>query len=444
MKKLIYSFILLFAVSLASCQKDNPIIVNPDIAIEAKNRHSSEGIILPQDGSIILTAKVDKTMNYTLTWSVNGTITSTKNEFEFVAEKLGEHTVTLDVLSKDGGKAIAQTKISVHGKYKNGTFILNEGNMTSGQGSLIFLSPEGVISDSVYWRVNGSFLGNSAQDLYITNNQMYIISQNGGGDGMLVIANAETLKKEAGYSKEEMKPLSLPTHIAVIGNNAYIRDGKGIYNFDLTSKTLKFIENSNGAAKNRMAVVSDKVFVPAGKKIYVIKGDAIEHTIEMPGTISGVIKSSDNNLWVSCTTSPAQINKVNSTDYSIIQKNDLPAEANVGAGFGATPGISAKADTIYFSNASTKIYRHVFSQNKTEYMTDVKEHTENANTVYNNLATHPVTGEVYFNTNKGFGMDYLINNITIYNFSGTTPVLKANHKDYTKFPAGIFFTDSYR
>lgn len=439
MRKVITSLLLLLAVTMVSCKKDTPI-VNPTVAIQATGKPSSEGLSLPQDGTITLSAKVEEDTQYTVQWNVNGMLESTEKQFKFVAKSVGEQIITLTVNNHDGGKAIAQTKIMVYGKYKYGSFVLNEGNMTTEQGSLIFVSPEGVVTDSAYWRVNGTFLGNVAQNLYITNDKMYIISQNGGGDGMLVVANASTLKKEAGYSKEQMAPLSWPTHVAVIGDNAYIRDNKGVYNFSLSKKTATYIDGSKGAAKNRMAVVADKVFVPAGKNIFVIKDGKIIHTIQMPGTVSGVIKSSDNNLWVSCTTTPAQINKIKATDYSIIQTNELASDIKIASGWGSSPGISAKTDTLYFSNASTKIQRHIFSQNKTEYMTDVKEHIQNAGIVYSSLAVHPKTGEVWFNTIKGYGMDYLINNIAVFNFNASKPVLAADYKDRTHFPVGIFFT----
>lgn len=77
-------------------------------------------------------------------------------------------------------------------------------------------------------------------------------------------------------------------------------------------------------------------------------------------------------------------------------------------------------------------------------MVDAKTMVENANIVYNNIAVHPKTGDVYLNTIKGYGWDFLINNISVFNFDSGTPTLKANYKDYTHFPAGIFFTDNFK
>ena len=63
----------------------------------------------------------------------------------------------------------------------------------------------------------------------------------------------------------------MPSHVAVIGRTAYIRDNAGVYKLDLDTKALSFIEGSQGALKNRMAVVGNKVFVPAGKSILVLE-----------------------------------------------------------------------------------------------------------------------------------------------------------------------------
>lgn len=432
-------FILLVAVALFSCTKDEPVIPNSNIVIEGVA--STEDLSLPQDGTLLLKAAVKNTTNFSVTWSVNGKEVSAEKEYTFVAPEPGEYRIVLKVLNHDGGQSETFITIHVYGKYKHGTFILNEGNMTSENGSLIFISPEGTVTDSAYWRVNNSFLGNSTQDLCIAGNKIYILSQNGGGDGTLVVANAETLEKSAGYSSE-LSALSRATHVAVVGDNAYIRDNNGIQLFNLKSKTLTPVEGTQGAAKNRMAVVGEKVFAAAGKNVLVIRENAVIHTINLDGSVSGVIKTADNNLYISCTSSPARINKISASDYAVLQSNEI-TEAQVGAGYGSTPGISAKGDTIYFSNATTKIYRHIFSKKQTDFMTDVKDHIQNAGIVYNNLGVHPQTGEVYFNTIKGYGMDFLINDISVFNFSGATPVLKADYKDHTHFPSGIFFTGNF-
>lgn len=439
MKHLFYSLILICTLVFISCTKEKEI-TPPIINVEVDGKPVTTEISIVQDSTITLKVILPDGAKSQISWKINGSVVSQDATYSFTETEPGNYTIEIIVVNADGGQSSTMLTVSVYGKYKYGTFILNEGNMTTEQGSLIFISPAGKITDSVYNKVNKSFFGNAAQDLYITNNKMYIISQNGGADGKLVIANAETLKKEAGYNNE-LQTLSWPTHVAVTGKDSiYIRDNNGISLFNPTTKEVKLVKGTKGANKNRMAVVGKKVFVPAGKNIYVIKGEKVD-TIKMAGTVSGVIKSSDQNLWVSCT-APAQIHKINASTNAILQSNDITG-SGIGAGFGATPGIGAIGDTLYFSNATTKIYRHIFSKKQTDFMTDVKEHIQNAGMVYNNLAVHPKTGEVYFNTIKGYGLDFLINDITVFNFGGTTPVLKADYKNYTNFPAGIFFTDSF-
>lgn len=444
MKKLFFKLLLLISISsiaLTSCQKED-VVINPNIMIEVEGKQLKE-LNLPYGESIILKAKVKDSKDFKVIWTVNGKQSSTNNDFEFKADKVGKHTIVLTIINQDGGKSTDSIIIDVENKYKHGTIILNEGNMSNENGSITFISPKGVVTDSAYYKVNKSYIGNVVQDLYIDKDRMYLISQNGnklGGDGILVIANAETLKKEIAYN-DELKSLSWPTHISAIGKNIYIRDNNGLHLFNTETKELKYIEGSKGAMKNRMAVVGNKVFVPGGKYIFVVEGDKM-NKIEMPGTISGIIKSSDNNLFVSCTTNPAQISKVDASDYSIIQTNKL-GDAKVSAGWGASPGISAKGDTIYFSNASTKIYRHIFSKNETKYMVDVKEEIEDANIVYNNLAVHPKTGNVYFNTLKAWS-EYKTNSISEFDFSQNKAKLTNQYRNHTHFPAGIFFTDSFK
>ena len=448
MKKVIYSLLLLGAVSFASCSDDDEVII-PNLNVEIEGVESTENLSYVQGEELVLKAVADNAPGFKTVWTLNGEEVSTESTYTFVADKLGENIIQVAVTGPDGGTSFSSFTINVSGKYKNGTFVLNEGNMSSENGFLTFIDPKGNVTDSVYYKENGTPLGNVTQDLFIADNKMYIMSQNGptmGGEGFLYVANAETLKKEVTYN-EELKDISTawPTHVAVVGKNCYIRHNNGLSLFDLNSKKLSLIEGTKGAAKNRMAVVGDKVYVMAGKKILVVKDNAVINEIEMEGTISGVLKSDDNQLWVSCTTKPSQICKVSTKDYSVLAKHEI-AESGVGAGWGATPGISAKGDTLYFSNAGTVIYRHIFNQNKTDKMCDVKNMLEKGRVgmAYNNLAVHPTTGEVYFTSIKGYGMDFLINDIAVFNFEGATPEVAADYQDHTHFPAGVFFTDSYK
>lgn len=133
--------------------------------------------------------------------------------------------------------------------------------------------------------------------------------------------------------------------------------------------------------------------------------------------------------------------KINAKDYSVMQENEVEPFSSIS--YLSTPAISAKGDTLYFSGGTTKIYRHVFSKNQTDFMVDARTMVENAGIVYNYLGVNPMTGEVLLNTIKGYGKDYLINNISVFDLSSNEPKLAANYENYTRFPAGIFFTYNF-
>lgn len=114
----------------------------------------------------------------------------------------------------------------------------------------------------------------------------------------------------------------------------------------------------------------------------------------------------------------------------------------VGESFGVAPAFSAKDDIVYFSNAGFNLYRHIFSQNKTEKVANIKDYVEDAGTYYNSLGVDPVSGEVYFATLKGFS-EYKINDIAIFDFT-KTPALQADIKNKNSFPAGVFFTENFK
>ena len=208
---------------------------------------------------------------------------------------------------------------------------------------------------------------------------------------------------------------------------------------DTSTEVLTFVEGTEGALKNRMAVVGDKAFVMGNKQLFVIQNGAVIHTVSFESALSGVAKTYDGNLWVSCT-KPASIIKVSPVDYKTIDSHTL--NVSIGAGWGVAPAFSAKDDIIYFSNAGFKLYRHIFSQNETEEVADIKEYVEDAGIYYNSLGVDPVSGEVYFATLKGYA-DYKTNDIAIFDFN-KTPALQFDIKNKNSFPAGVFFTENFK
>lgn len=368
--------------------------------------------------------------------------------------------IKLQGVDKNGLIYLAIARVGVAGKDfsdPNAVFVLNEGNMTTENGSLIYIDGAGKILPNAYKSMNGAELGNVTQDLFIANDKMYIISQNGGlsatgtafdNDGILVVANAKSLKRVEKYN-DELKSLSWPSHIAVLDDqNIFIRDNHGVHHFNTESKALNLVEGSSGARKNPMVVADGKVFGSSGSNVFVMeKGQhKVTHTIQMEGAIGGIVKAADGNVWVATSGKPQKITKLNSKTYEVIKSNEI-TEGSLAAGMYSTPSITAVGNIIYYGGGSFNVYRHDFESGKTELVLDratFKSMVSDAGMVYNTMAVHPVTGHLFINTMKGYGWDFLINNISEFSFDGDSPRLVNNYKDYTHFPAGIFFPANFK
>lgn len=376
-----------------------------------------------------------------------------------------EYEISLRAVDKKGLVYMAFAKILITPTFDfsdpKGVFILNEGNMSNELGALSFLSYNGAIIDSVYYKKNGTFLGNVPQDLFIDGQDMWIITQNGkkaglpANDGMLVKVNARTMQVTGRYDNmlrnaRGQYVLSWPTHIAATGmGRVFIRDNKGIYVFDPFRRTLTFVEGTEGAAKNRMAVVNGRLFAPKEKSLLVIDGRYLDSEVEFEHTITGVIPSKEEGyLWVS--TSDGNTHRIYKIDaeepdtdnFHNITEGSL---ANTNTTTFAVPAISAKGDTIYYTGATTTIYRHIYSTNHTQKLVDVQTIESNAVLPYSSVGVNPETGYVYMASMASYAEYNTNNNILVLRFDDTTGAHEviSNLKGHIRFPAGFFFRGNF-
>lgn len=344
-----------------------------------------------------------------------------------------------------------------------GVFVLNEGNMTTENGSLTYISEDGKIWDDAYKTVNGTELGNVAQDMAFYNGKIYVISQNGNmnatgvefeNDGMLVIMDGKTLKKETAFSKDELAGLDWPTHIAVLDEqHVYIRDNKGIYRFNTETKELTFIEGSENAPKTQFVTINGKVYSFDNKSylysLLEISKDSDKVTkINLYSapykSLYSIAGSDDGNIWLSATGFGKEyIGKLNLATKELVSR-EISVSPNIGSS-----GVSfvAKGNDIYYANGTT-IYKQTFDENSEldpesgldaeEMLVDLSEIDDNAGLMYNGLGIHPATGHVYANTIKGHAQ-FTTNQIWEFDFSANKEVPVNKYENYTNFPAGFFF-----
>lgn len=423
------------ALGFSACSDDESEVTLSSVNIVNEGNQTE----IVQNGVLTLTAQYNSNVTPKLEWKVDNEVKSNEATFNFSSEKLGDHLITLTAYTEVNEES-ATLKVNVYGKYKKGTFILNEGSAGKTNSHLIFISPEYEITKDAYFEVNQSYLGDVSQDLYINNGKMYIVSQgsyNNTSTMGITIANAETLEKIAFYH-DELNELSMPTNIvATDDNNIYVRDNSGIHLFNPTTKALTLIEDTEKAAKTMMTVSKGKVFAVKGSSIIAIQGQAIVGTKVFDSTPTGITKADDGNLWVSTSNS---ISKLSSTDFSIIKTNIL--EGYQLTTWGVAPPISAKGNTLYLNNNKIKIYSHDFTTGETKELYDVEANIKNANNIYGTVAVNPTNGNVYINTFESFS-NYLTNNISIFNFENGKEPLLHNFENYTSFPGGIYFTESF-
>lgn len=350
-----------------------------------------------------------------------------------------------------------------------GVFVLNEGNMTTENGSLTWISPEGYVLDDAYRTVNGTELGNVAQDMAFCDGKIYIISQNGNknpngttfeNDGMLVVADARTLKRTAAFTNEELEDLDWPTHVAVLDeHHIYIRDNRGIYRLDAGTKQLTFITGTDGAPKSRFVTMNGKAYTylvknTLGKILEIDPASDAAVTYSLPYTttyfindIKGIQAADDGRIWIMAFGfGESSIGKFDLSTRKIKQ-HLIGIEVSVDSN-----GVAfvARGNDVYYADGTT-IYHLLFDDegedevngegdplSSDEPMIDVAALDDNAGLSYNGLGVHPVTGRVYINTIKSFAL-YTQNQIWGFDFAVSFENPAVKYENYTNFPAGFYF-----
>ena len=448
-KKLLITSLAL-CIGFASCKQDTPTskrLPSPDspelrgLKIEGTAPSSA---FYQLDTAHLSVAGVAKEADAEAVWSVNGKEVAKGATYDFIPSFPGSSEVTLTVWTK----SVKQT-YSVAPRFTSGTFLLNEGNFGNETCTLTYISPDkSVVLDHAYYRVNGTKLGNVCQDLTFANDKVYIISQNGprnGGEGLLTIAEAGSLKKVKVYNDEALAQ-STPTHIAVLRDHIYIRTERDGILRGSSEGGFTPITGTKKALKQRMAQIGERLFaLTSDSKVLMIQGTQVVRELDLsPAKPSGIAVSHDGKLWVS-TTSPNAILKVDPTPDNFVALDTHILDKSISATGPeswqrtTSSAFFAHGDKLYFTGQSSVIYCHDFATSKTSQVIDVKTIDgvgTSANMYYNSLGVDPATGELYYAAFEGY---------STYNKKNVTMVLKADgtklllKEKVNSFPAGFFF-----
>lgn len=361
MKKLL--LLLSFVLVLSSCSKDNLPLPEPEASITLADGSSPSGDIdLGIGGTATFSAKCENVEAARYEWRLDGVLKSIEKTYTFTAEAPGTYTVALKVLNADqvAGEEVS-LKIVVLGPYKNGTYILMEGNMSSDNGSICFIDGNGTYYTNPYGEANldsegkPTSPGNVLQDMFIYKDNAYFITQNGTSQGQgarLVITDAQTLKVKKLVAGSIDDSAVWPQHIVVIDENkAYIRystsdyeQNSGIRVMDLSTGVWGPAEIEGtygqftvaGSTKARLLLLGDKVFAPCGQYLKVIdtKTDKVVKSIDFGASrqTKDIAKGHDGNIyllvsgkWTGSNYSPTYTTEavvvcINPRDYTYTEK----------------------------------------------------------------------------------------------------------------------------
>ncbi len=450
-KKILIASLALIA-GLASCKKDDPTpSPNPPSTLTIDGVASTLEFY-QLDTAHLSVAGVAKDAAAKAVWAVNGAKAAEGATFDFTTAHPGKYEVTLTV----DGKSAKRT-YTVAPRFSEGAFLLNEGNSGNETGSLTYIHPsKKLVIDQAYFHINGTKLGNVCQDLAFGNDKVYIISQNGprnGGEGLLTIAEAGSLKKVKVYNDATLAQ-KWPTHIAVIRDHIYLRadykatptSPKGCIYRGTEDGGFTLIPETEGVMKMRMAQIGERLFaLTSDSKVLMIQGTQVVRELDLsPAKPTGIAVSHDGKLWVS-TTSPNAILKVDPTPDNFVALDTHVLDKSISATGPqswertTSSAFFAHGDKLYFTGQRSVIYCHDFATSKTSQVIDIKTIDgvgTSANMYYNSLGVDPATGELYYAAFE----DY-----STYNKKNVTMVLKADgtklllKEKVNSFPAGFYF-----
>lgn len=474
MKSICAVMLVALAVLVGSCSKENGGTVGlPGSFKWITEINSEQPVFVAVDTPLKLEYATENVKSVTVGELPQGwtaTVDEAAGSVTLTATAQAEQKVNVQVkvLGADDKEVVESVALYCLNSFDNpkGTFVLNEGNMTTENGSLTYITPEGYVIADAYKAVNGTELGNVAQDMAFCNGKIYVIAQNGDlnavgtkfeNDGMLVVMDAKTLKKEAALSKTELADLDWPTHIAVLDDqHIYIRDNAMVRRLDLATKKLYPVSGTNNAPKSQFLVI--------GGKVYTYKGGALPGLVEISAEsdaaksinfpykkgeiqyqisqVLGTRAAEDGEVWVmgwsvGVGSANAFIGKFDPTTKKMTQKL-IGVKPFVGAS-GVT--FANKGNKLYYADGTT-IYCLNFDAAEGEeaesVVTDLNNIDVNAGMLYNGISAHPVTGLIYINTIKGFAQ-FTQNQIWAFDFDANTEEPVAKYENYTHFPAGFFF-----
>jgi len=343
--------------------------------------------------------------------------------------------------------------------YTDGFFMVNEDWFGHANGSVNFIKNDGTVNYRVYSNVNNNqAFGATTQFGTIYGDKFYFVSKQpaDGGDtqytpgGRLVIANAQTMQKIAGFNT--IGGADGRSFVGVNEHKGYIGTSNGIYTFDIDNLQVgSLIPNTGGGQIGNMIRTSRYVYaVKQAVGILVINPETNAVVTTIQGSYHSVVQAKDGSVW---TVQDQKVVSINETTFATTAYN-IPSTKYIGPWGAWNAGsftASVQNNTLYWINS---VNSFVSGTQIVKFDVTSKTFNENFATLPGQTGTykqipygaalrvHPVTDELILNTTEsGYGAHYQNNWIHTFGNDGTLINTK-KLDDYYWFPAMAVFPDN--
>ena len=342
--------------------------------------------------------------------------------------------------------------------YTDGFFMVNEDWFGHTNGSVNFIKNDGTVNYRVYSTVNNNqAFGATTQYGTIYGDKFYFISKQAadGGDtqytpgGRLVIANAQTMQKIAGFNT--IGGADGRSFVGVNEHKGYIGTSNGIYTFDIDNLQVGSLIPTTGGQIGNMIRTSRYVYaVKQAVGIFVIDPDTNTVITTIPGSYHSIVQAKDGSVW---TVQDQKVVNINENSFATTVYN-IPTTKYIGPWGAWNAGsftASVQNNTLYWINS---VNSFVSGTQIVKFDVTSKTFNENFATLPGQTGTykqipygaalrvHPVTDELILNTTEsGYGTHYQNNWIHTFDNNGNLTNTK-KLDDYYWFPAMAVFPDN--
>lgn len=385
-----------------------------------------------------LSSRLADRKNVSVEWTIDGKVVGSDSTYVFKPETRGDFKITMTA-KNDGGKVSLTYDIHTWGAYENGFFMINEGWFGHGTGTVGFYRYDTkAIEDSVFVKVNpDKDLKPATSTLEfgtIINKKLFLVSKVGGP---VVVADAYSLKEEKRIAAKGGNDWR-----AVVGvneNQALLTSGKGIFKLDLNTMEVNGqIEGITGQVGDIVKANGYIFALSASKGVVVINAStlAVEKTI--PSMVLGFAVTDDKKVWA------AGGKKLISIDSNTLEVKEIAINFQANGSWGAWhPGsiTAAKNDVFIAKNGSFSGGKEVYKYNGTAESLNAPFVTlTNSNILYGaGIGYDRKKNTLVVNTvNEGFGANFAINNLYLFNVDSGVKTGTVNFSGYY-FPAVSVF-----